>query len=179
MRPLIDNDIESELSYAYLHAVAAHAGAACYIAGRGYDGNGIDAILTGWGPFPNGGYLNEITLHIQLKATVGLPVEQNGHYSYYLQGKQRYDDLRTDTVSMPRLLVVLFLPANNAEWLQISAEQLLLKKCAYWVSLRGAGEGNTTGQTVYLPKTQILTGTSLTGIFSTLSHNTPIIYKEP
>jgi hypothetical protein len=29
MRPLTHNDIESELSYAYLHAVAAHAGASC------------------------------------------------------------------------------------------------------------------------------------------------------
>ena len=29
-----DKDIEAELSYAYLHAVAAHAGVACQVARR-------------------------------------------------------------------------------------------------------------------------------------------------
>lgn len=51
MRPLNSNDIESELSYAYLHAVAAHVWAGCQVASRSYDGNGIDAMITGWGPF--------------------------------------------------------------------------------------------------------------------------------
>lgn len=36
MNPLSDIDIESELSYAYLHAVASKAGFACDVKGRHY-----------------------------------------------------------------------------------------------------------------------------------------------
>jgi len=42
---LSDNDIKSELSYAYLHAVASRAGMACEVAGRHSDGAGVDATI--------------------------------------------------------------------------------------------------------------------------------------
>ena len=60
VRPLSANNIEAELSYAYLHAVASKAGVGCKLGSRHDDNAGIDAELTGWGPFPNGGYLTEI-----------------------------------------------------------------------------------------------------------------------
>lgn len=180
MRPLTTNDKESELSYAYLHAVASSVGASCGIASRSLDGNGIDATITGWGPFPNGGYLEEITIHIQLKATVGTPVEKNGHFSYFLKDNKRYDALRVDTVSVPRILVVLFLPANAADWLTISPQELIMKKCAYWASLRGAGAPtNKTGETVYLPTSQIMNNNNLTEIFAKLSRQEILTYTKP
>jgi hypothetical protein len=138
MRPLTQNDIESEISYAYLHAVASHAGAGCSSANRASDGNGIDAIITGWGPFPGGGYLQEIDIKVQLKATVGIPVQKNAFLSYTLNGISRYNDLRSSSLATHRILVVLFLPPDPSDWLSISENELILKKCAYWVSLRGA-----------------------------------------
>lgn len=59
MKALSPRNIESELSYAYLHAVAASAGVDCGIATRHEDNAGVDARLTGWGPFPGGGYREE------------------------------------------------------------------------------------------------------------------------
>ena len=180
MRPLTNNDIESELSYAYLHAVASKVGASCSIANRSLDGNGIDASITGWGPFPGGGYLEEVTVHIQLKATKNAPVEQNGHLSYFLSETRRYNDLKADTVSVPRILVVMFLPANSADWLTISPSELIMKKCAYWTSLRGAGPStNKTGETVYLPTSQILDPNNLINIFAKLSRNEILTYTQP
>lgn len=180
MRPLTNNDIESELSYAYLHAVTSKVGASCSIANRALDGNGIDATITGWGPFPCGGYLEEVTVHVQLKATISVPVEQNGHLSYFLRKTGRYNDLRADTVSVPRILVVMFLPDDAANWLTISPNELILKKCAYWTSLRGAAEStNETGETVYLPKAQILDTNNLTDIFTRLSRNEILTYTQP
>lgn len=180
MRPLTTNDIESELSYAYLHAVASKVGASCSIANRSLDGNGIDAAITGWGPFPGGGYLKEITIHVQLKATVNVPIVQNDHLSYFLNGTRRYDDLRADTVSVPRILVVLFLPSNAADWLTISPNELIMKKCAYWTSLRGAGAStNKTGETVYLPTAQKLDTNNLTDIFAKLSRKEVLTYNKP
>lgn len=70
-------------------------------------------MLTGWGPFPNGGYRQEVDIKVQLKATVKQPALVGNSYSYSLSGINQYNDLRTDTVSTPRILVVLFLPSDD------------------------------------------------------------------
>ena len=180
MKPLNPKDIECELSYAYLHAVAAHAGAGCLCTNRASDGNGIDAVLTGWGPFPNGGYIEEVDLKVQLKATVGVPSLNNGFLSYSLNGISRYDDLRSEVLTTHRILVVLFLPPDPSDWLSVSENELSLKKCAYWVSLRGAPpSANTVSQTVYIPQSQIFDANSLRNIFVRLSRNEMLSYQHP
>jgi hypothetical protein len=152
VRSLSPPNIESELSYAYLHAVASHAGMACSVGSRHEDNNGIDAILTAWAPFANGGYLTEVTIKVQLKATICLPADDGGNISHFLRGVDRYNDLRAETVSNARLLVVLFLPPDAEMWLEHSSEQLALRRCAYWQSLRGAAATtNSSGATVRLP----------------------------
>lgn len=138
MKPLSYNDIESELSYAYLHAVASKIGASCVISNRHEGNHGVDAKITAWGPFNNGGILEEIDIKIQLKATRLTPKITNNHFSYILKGINQYNDLRCEAKAVPRLLVVMFLPDSPDEWLKISSEELILRKCAYWVSLRGA-----------------------------------------
>lgn len=170
MKPLSPENIESELSYAYLHAVASHAGVGCRAATRHEDNTGVDAQLVGWGPFPGGGFRTEIDLKVQLKATVAEPVERNGLLSYSLRGINQYNDLRSEAVSTPRILVVLFLPRNSDEWLAHTEDALLLRKCAYWVSLRGASpSANDSGQTVYLPRAQRFDSAGITSLMSSLS----------
>jgi hypothetical protein len=169
MQPISDLNIESELSYAYLHAVASRIGVNCKMAGRHEDNNGIDAILTSWGPF-TGTYVRELDLKIQLKATKQIPTEINGSYSYFFSGANRYDELTETGYPVKRILVVFFLPDNPKEWLQVSQAELSLKKAAYWVSLAGKSKTfNQSGETVYLPKTQLLTPESLTDIFNRIS----------
>jgi hypothetical protein len=56
MRPLTDNNIEAELSYAYLHAVAAKNAMACRAGDRHEDNNGIDAQLSAWGSWLSVGH---------------------------------------------------------------------------------------------------------------------------
>ncbi|PUA19151.1 DUF4365 domain-containing protein [Glaciimonas sp. PCH181] len=177
---LSDNDIESELSYAYLHAVASFSGANCQSASRHSDNRGIDAQLTAWGPFPGGGARQEVDLKVQLKATVAMPSSTGTHFSYHLKDIERYNDLRGLTYSVPRILVVLFLPQNKAHWILSSDAELSLKKCAYWVSLAGAEESaNKSGITVYLPKNQVLTSESLSKLFVDLSHGNCPQYVNP
>ncbi len=170
MQALSPPNIESELSYAYLHAVASHAGMACGVASRHEDNNGIDATLTAWGPFQSGGYLTEVTIKVQLKATIAVPVDDGTNLSYFLKGINRYDDLRTETVSNARILIVMFLPPDAQEWLDHSTEQLALRRCAYWQSLRGApSTSNGSGATVRLPKNQMFTVQALKGLATRLS----------
>lgn len=172
MQALSPPNIESELSYAYLHAVASHAGVACSVASRHEDNNGVDATLTAWGPFQNGGYLTEVTIKVQLKATIAVPVDDGTNFSYFLKGTNRYDDLRTETVSNARILIVLFLPPNADDWLNHSSDQLALRRCAYWQSLRGApATSNGSGATVKLPKNQVFNVRALNNLATQLSRS--------
>lgn len=43
---LSEQNIEAELSYAYLHAVASRAGFSCEYRNRHLDGAGVDATIT-------------------------------------------------------------------------------------------------------------------------------------
>ena len=179
LKPLSANDIEAELSYAYLHAVAAKAGVGCKTGSRHDDNAGIDALLTGWGPFPGGGYLEEVDLNVQLKATVQSPTSKSEPWTYSLRGIRRYDDLRNDALATPRILVVLFLPDDRDDWLQHTEDALTLRKCAYWVSLRGADPSdNDTAQTVYLPKTQRFDPDGLLALMARLSRQDIPHYRE-
>lgn len=179
MKPLSSANVESELSYAYLHAVASAAGVSCQIAGRHEDAAGVDAKLAAWGPFPSGGKRREVDLKVQLKATMQVPPEVGDAFSYCLSGIPRYDDLRSEAVSTPRILVVLFLPPMASEWITHTDCALSLHKCAYWVSLRGAkASTNKTAQTVYLPKKQRFDGAGLLALLSRLSRNDIPRYEE-
>jgi hypothetical protein len=179
MSPFTLENIESELSYAYLHAVASKAGISCKVAGRHEDNTGVDAQLVGWGPFPNGGWRQEVDLKIQLKATIKQPTTVGNSLSYSLSGITRYNDLRSEALATPRILVVLFLPENADSWITHTDDALSLHRCAYWVSLRGAKPSeNKTAQTVYLPKAQRFDAEGLTSLIATLSRNEIPTYRE-
>ena len=170
MIPLSTNDIESELSYAYLHAVAAKAGMSCSIAGRHEDNRGVDALLKAYGPFTKGAYLTSVQIDVQLKATFQDHAETPSHRSYPLDGINRYNQLRNARTAVPLILVVLFLPRESADWLSCTPESLALKRCAYWVSLRNASDSNNSSSvTVSLPKANLLTPENLWALADRLS----------
>jgi Domain of unknown function (DUF4365) len=162
-------DIEARLSYAYLHAVASHAGFVCRPAMPDEDKEGIDAVVTAYGAFP-GTWRTQVTMNIQLKATVKTPADDGAFLSYFVQGIRRYDKLREDHREPVRLLAVLFLPQQHAEWLNCTDEQLVIKRCAYWASIRNAPAAeNDTGRTVKIPKEQILKPENLKALVQRLA----------
>lgn len=179
MQPLSLANVESELSYAYLHAIAAHAKCSCNVTNRHEDNTGVDARLVGWGPFPGGGYRTEIDIKVQLKATIAQPAIVDNCLSYSLKGISQYNDLKSETVATPRILVVLFLPSDHKDWVSHSEDALSLHRCAYWVSLRGAPDSsNTTSQTIYIPQDQKFDTAGLISLMTKLSKNDIPKYKE-
>jgi hypothetical protein len=155
--PLSPNDIEAELSYAYLHAVAAHAGFGCEVASRASDNAGIDAYVRVTEKLAPDSLYTNFPIEVQLKATTKPPAVEAGKYSYWLDDVRRYDKLRESSSPMPKLLVVLFLPKEASDWLSHSEDALITRKCAYWVSLCGAPQSNNQkGQTIYLPQANAL-----------------------
>ncbi len=89
-------------------------------------------------------------VHVQLKATINLKL-QNGNCKFPLPIKN-YDDLRIETQA-PRILVVLAMPRREPQWLNVNQKRMILRRTAYWLSLRGQPEvDNTASVTVTIPE---------------------------
>ncbi len=104
--PLAANEIECELSYAYLHAVATKAGCECQVTLRHSDGMGVDARLFVDEEFGPGAVQCRFTVEVQLKATSAALKVAHGRFSFRLR-KEHYDKLRRTDIESPLLLIVL------------------------------------------------------------------------
>ncbi len=142
---LTDDDIESALSIAYVHAVAAHSGYTCGEP-AGPDRDSIDIQIA------SGGTMRP-KLDLQLKATIKLK-RNKSTFTYPLKVKN-YNDLRIETQT-PRILVILDLPTDQTQWLNITPEELIIRRAAYWVSLAGQPDtANDHSVTISIPVSNI------------------------
>jgi hypothetical protein len=121
---LADTDREEALSRAYVQAIAAGAGYVVWTAD--FDRDGVDVEIKAGGAM-------RPSLGLQLKATINLGSATDGVFRFPLK-RRNYDLLRIPT-QVPRLLIVLDLPKDEKEWLHVTAEELTLKRCAFWTSL--------------------------------------------
>ena len=138
---LTTRDRKEALSIAYVQTVAAVAGYATRI--QNFDRSGIDLQICA------GGEVHP-AVDMQLKSTVNLGVPTNGYYNYRLR-VHNYNLLCIKTQT-PRLLVVLDLPEDEDQWLTITTGELILRRCAYWLSLVGEAEtDNQSSVTVRIP----------------------------
>lgn len=75
--------------------------------------------------------------------------------------RKNYDDLIVADVLAPRILVLVTIP-KDGEWMKLSASQLVLYRCVYWVSLAGRpASENDTSVTVSVPRSNLLTAQAL------------------
>jgi len=174
---LTDQNVEAELSYAYLHAVATRGGFSCSVADRHLDDAGVDAVIREDGrQLAPDSIRTSFALHVQLKATRLAPVEQNGRFSHSLLLRQ-YNKVRETRLESARILGVLYLPENPSEWLRHTEDALVARRCAYWVSLRGAPASlNDVAQTVYIPRAQVLSVDGLVDIMTRCSREEEMLY---
>lgn len=138
---------EEALSKAYAHCVAAAAGYTTAV--YDYDRSGNDLLIQAGGEFSP-------MLALQLKATVNLrPLRTTGGeiFSFRLKAAN-YEWLRNSS-QVPRLLVVLDMPQAEEDWVAITAEQLVMRRCAYWLNLHGSSPSAATMPTVHIPKSQV------------------------
>lgn len=142
---LSEYDVESALSIAYVHAIAGHAGYTCGPP-PGEDRDSVDLQVAA------GGRMRP-KIDIQLKACINFNMLRSGAFSYQLKAKN-YNDLRLATQT-PRILVILSLPRNRDEWLRTSTDNLVIRKSAYWVSLRDMPEVTTESVALRVPSTNV------------------------
>ena len=174
---MTENDVMAELSYAYLHAVAAKAGFGCKFGSRIDDGASVDAFVRVNERMAVDSTIWNFDFEVQLKATKQSLPESNGNYSYFFKGIDRYDRLREPGSPLPKLLVLLHLPSDPAQWLTLDEKSLIARRCAYWVSLKGAPvSDNGSGQTIAIPRTQVLSVEGLRNVALRLSQQEDLIY---
>lgn len=156
---LTEQHIAEDLSRAYVQAVAAKAGVNFSTRVHDYEVDGtfhpiriVNSRRVEAG-FP---------LDFQLKASKNWTINEE-HIVYDLEVKT-YNDLilrRSTSGATPCILILLCLPENSREWLEISEEQLLLRRCCYWHYLVGNLTENIETIRVRIPSAQRLTSESL------------------
>lgn len=95
-------------------------------------------------------------IDFQLKATINaLPKSEVIKYSLEVKN---YHKLIKTHVGTPRILIVYSMPSNKDMWLTVNNEETMLRKCAWWCSLKGYPEvDNKNRVTIEIPLTQQLT----------------------
>lgn len=151
-----------QFSRAYVHALAATVGYGC--TRPEVDDDSIDMIVSATG---GSGTRRSPRLELQLKShAMDLPTGPS--ISYPLKVKN-YNELRVATF-VPRILVLVVVPRNIDEWTKHSEEQLVLRRCGYWLSLHGMEETtNASSVTVTVPRTQVFNVEALRGMMERIS----------
>lgn len=156
---ITDEHRQEQLSRAYVHAVAAHAGLIFEPATEDYGVDGSVRVVK-----ENNGrrFVAGHSLDLQLKATTSWSVREDS-VVYDLEAKT-YNDLVTrfnEPRGTPMVLVVLCLPANEKEWLTVLPDQMILRHCCYWCRVGGLRTTNTATQRIKIPNKNILDQASL------------------
>lgn len=150
---LTKNHRQEALTRAYIQAIAARAGMSCSFREMDY---GIDVTVYEIGQRGKRFCETGFRIDFQAKST-GATALTDANVLYDLEIKN-YDDLRAAPPLSPRLLVVLILPEDERQWTEQTEEHLLVRRAAYWLSLRGCGPvTNTKRVRVALPRQNLFT----------------------
>lgn len=150
------NAQKDHFSRAVVRAVAAAAAIKCDV--PSHDEDSIDFELVAPDAHPT---VPGRRLSIQAKSGQNC-APQNGTISYPLPIKN-YNDLR-GTAYVPRILVVVHVPSDPAEWIASDPERMVFRRCAYWTTLAGEPETtNTSTVTVTIPSDQVFDVDALEG----------------
>lgn len=167
---MTENEQKQQLSVAYVHAVAARAGYACQA--TIVDDDSVDVTIAAKGRVHEESVLLSPRLEVQLKAS-SQSILREKDVAFPLPVKN-YEELRCETM-VPRLLIVFLLPDDPGDWLVLTEDQMITKRCAYWLSLLGSPDTkNKTTVTVHLPRTNNLSVEGLCTMMEAASRREPL-----
>lgn len=160
---LTKQHMQEDLSRAYIQAVAAKAGVNLTIGGQVHD-YGVDgtfhqvalvARTTTTGKQVQRRLNSGFNLDFQCKASCDWDEEPT--FVVYDLEARTYNDLvfRSDQRrATPLILILMCLPKDEREWLLLSEDELLLRKCCYWHRLTGQETGNENTKRIRVPRSQ-------------------------
>jgi hypothetical protein len=153
---MIEAKQKEELSIGYLNIVCAYAGIA--MSPEKHDESGVDYRLSKELKVRSVKY--RATIEVQLKSTSQSLLFDDESFRFPFKAKNYNDFIKQSTCDT--LLCVLVLPAVKSEWLSITPDELVLKKCMYWKKIEGnRPTENTQTVTLTIPKKNIVTSSAL------------------
>ncbi|MCU0499642.1 MAG: DUF4365 domain-containing protein [Anaerolineae bacterium] len=163
--PMDLNQQKEQFSNAYFCAVVAAAGYSFYK--PNVDDGSIDWGIKGYRE-PDLNYIPQ--LELQLKCTANEEYLSKPKISFDL-GRKNYNDLANDTSLIPRILIVVIVPDNLAKWSEHTESHLILRYCAYWLSLKGQASIEGAKKRVYLDRTNVFSVKTLKEIMTYIGVN--------
>jgi hypothetical protein len=159
---LTRNHRQEALCRAYVQAIAARCGMSWSVSNPDY---GIDLTMNDIEAAGNRRVESGYKLDIQAKSTTRAGAADT-YIRYELQ-VHAYEALRHPLPGCPRILVVLVLPRDEIRWSTQTEEELILRHCAYWLSLKGRGATtNRRSVRISIPRVNIFSVEALQGIMS-------------
>ena len=152
----VESDVKERLSLGLVTLIAARAG--CEVTEIKVDRTSRDIQIS-----PIAGDI--VQIDAQLKSTVNLV--DGGEVMKFDLDVGNYNDLRATMVGNAQILIVVDLHQAAGSWLSASADELVFKKCAYWLSLYGAPATNNKSRIrVDIPKGQVFSPAALEDIMA-------------
>jgi Domain of unknown function (DUF4365) len=147
------NDQKDYFSRALVRAIAATAGVEADV--PSFDQDSRDVVFRAPDTDAEAGPM----LEAQLKCSAGLAIA-DGEIAFPLPIKN-FDDLRRKGY-VPRILIVVDVPEQPIDWMACDPAQIIMRRCAYWVSLAGEPDtDNVSTVTVKIPIEQVFDGQAL------------------
>lgn len=145
---LSDNQVKEHLALAYVYAVASKA--KCSFDKPSVDMDSIDVKLALRNDDDGDASVMlrspEIALQVKAHSLEPNPTES---FPFFLKKKNHGDLVKR--AQTPRLLIVVTLPQNPEDCLSLTPEQLVLRRCGYWLNLTDEpATENASGVTVHL-----------------------------
>jgi len=122
-----------DLSTAYVQALSVKAGYSFALTDRRRDNHGIDVEIEPYSVYgyESGQIRRKPKLTIQLKSTYSHNFNPNGSISFPLD----VDDYIELSHNESSILALYLLPPDQNNWVTHSENELITKKCAYWLYL--------------------------------------------
>ena len=157
-----------DMSEAFLRALCAANGYS--IEKSNHDNEGVDIGLECKGKVAEDSVKHSTELKVQLKSSyANITVNDDGSITYKLEVKN-YKYLIDTKRMVPLILVVFHMPREEAQWIEQTNDWLKIKKCAYWISLKGWNDtDNTETISIRIPSNNLLTKDSLKEILYKMS----------
>ncbi len=157
---LTRNHRQEGLCRAYVHAVASCCGMSWSTPSPDY---GVDVTLIEIDMLADRRSESGVKVDVQLRSTTRAALGLES--VVYELDVRTYDFLRRPAPLIPRILVVLLLPPDEADWTHQTENELTLRRCAYWISLEGSqASKNRKSVRVVIPRANLFSAAALLGL---------------
>lgn len=162
-----------DMSVAFVQALCAANGYS--ISKCNHDNDGWDLSIECKGKPAEDSIMYSPAIQVQLKSSYSkIRENEDGSISYSLEVKN-YKTLIENNRMIPQILVVFYMPQEEEHWIEQTPDWLKIKKCAFWISLRGLTDtDNKESITITLPSDHLLTKDTLKDIMVRTSKQLPL-----